>query len=193
MDIAQHLQKESRDELLGRWRNAIRVLADKSRRALHPQAHDMVSLIEQEWGRRAAFYRPEEWFPWPSTEATPSAGSGIDLTGVPGTGMLKTMGYQVGGTAGKATRMRRLILRRLFEGHLPPVHSPQYMREWGDAGSPYRLHKLAQTIAVLAINEKRRRTANLAIAIQQREADLDFLYDEYYVHKFDFGWPRTDT
>jgi hypothetical protein len=84
--------------------------------------------------------------------------------------------------------MRRLILRHIAEGALPPVETPGYVAQWGEPGSTARLAKLARTLANLADKEERRgRSAE--IAYQQRKADLNFLYTEYYVGKFDFLWP----
>jgi hypothetical protein len=148
----------------------------------------MVRIIEQEWARRRI---AREWFPWPGTDAIPGNGCGIDLTGVPETGMLAWMGYHVGQTDGVQDSVRKLILRRIFEGELPPVHSATYMQQWGEPGSPSRLKKMAETIAALTVNEKRRRSVALDLAIRQRETDLGLLYEEYYVGKFDFGWPET--
>jgi hypothetical protein len=55
-----------------------------------------------------------------------------------------------------------------------------------------RLQKLANTLASLARNAKRRRTASLDRAIHEWEQDLGFLYEKYYVGLFGFGWPATE-
>ena len=60
------------------------------------------------------------------------------------------------------------------------------------AGSAQRLRKLAETIAALTRNAKRRRDSIMATAIEHWEQDLEFLYYEFYVEKFYFGWPTTD-
>jgi hypothetical protein len=187
---AQQLQVETPDRLLGRWHRAIVVLADPSRRSWHSTARETINLIRQEWKRRIAL---EKWFPWPSTEVMPSDGGEFDLTGEPDAGMLSTLGYHVGLIKGKKASVRQLILRQIFEGELPPVHSADYVRQWTEPGSPSRLRKLAETLAALARNEKRRRTANLELAVRQRETDLAFLYNEYYIGKFDFEWPPIDA
>ena len=54
-----------------------------------------------------------------------------------------------------------------------------------------RLKKMAETIAALARNAKRRNNASLDQAIRDWEHDLSFLYHTYYVGHFGFGWPST--
>jgi hypothetical protein len=73
--------------------------------------------------------------------------------------------------------------------HLPPIESPSYMKEWASPQSAVRLKKMANSIASFARQAKRRRNADMREAVQSWEADLQMLYDEYYVEKFGFGWP----
>jgi hypothetical protein len=54
-----------------------------------------------------------------------------------------------------------------------------------------RLHKLANTLAALTRNAKRRDTVSLSKAVDDWERDLAFLHDRYYVNFFRFGWPET--
>ena len=50
---------------------------------------------------------------------------------------------------------------------------------------------MAESIAAFARNAKRRRQINLNDAIGEWEADLEFLYEEYYVGHFHFAWPAS--
>ena len=54
-----------------------------------------------------------------------------------------------------------------------------------------RLRRLANEIARFARNAKRKRSANMESAIADWEDDLHYLYRQYYVGKFGFGWPTT--
>jgi hypothetical protein len=50
---------------------------------------------------------------------------------------------------------------------------------------------MAETIAALTRNARRRRDQKMNAAIRDWEMDLDFLYWEYYVEKFKFDWPNS--
>jgi hypothetical protein len=54
-----------------------------------------------------------------------------------------------------------------------------------------RLYKLANTLAALIRNAKRRDAVSMERAINDWERDLLFLYAKYYVDFFHFGWPAT--
>jgi hypothetical protein len=103
-------------------------------------------------------------------------------------GLLKYVGYSVGKKS-ETARFRRRMLAEIFCGPIPPVFPKDYQKEWGDPGSVARLRKLAESIAAFARNAKRKKSANMQAAVQDWEADLEFLYDEYYCGKFNFGWP----
>jgi hypothetical protein len=105
-------------------------------------------------------------------------------------GPLKVLGYTVG-QEGHEKRFRRAILRRVFEGVLPPVFPADYMSLWGPPGSPRRLGKMAESIASFTRSAKRRDADKLAQAIEDWENDLQHLYDAYYVGRFGFAWPRA--
>jgi hypothetical protein len=186
---AERLRAASGENLLRIWRNAAEILVNQSRPADHQPAHETQTQIELEWSRRCADgVWPDLWLPWPRTVSSPAVGGGIYQKPVPDDGMLKAMGYHVGQTKPVREPLRRLILQRIVDGALPPVETPDYVGQWGEPGSSDRLAKLARTLANLAFNEERRgRSAEGAYG--QRKADLNFLYDQYYVGKFDFVWP----
>jgi hypothetical protein len=50
---------------------------------------------------------------------------------------------------------------------------------------------MAETIAALARNAKRRADVGMEGAIEDWEDDLDFLFRAFYRGRFRFGWPRS--
>lgn len=100
--------------------------------------------------------------------------------------MLKYLGYQVGATDGLQESARRHILDAVFSSVLPPVNGPDYVGDWGPAGSPARLRRLAEEIARFARNAKNKRSANMDVAIADWEDDLRYLRDRYYRGHFNF-------
>lgn len=174
-------------DLAGAWRNALRLSEGKQNGA----AIRAVKAIEREWKRRgAAGVDPDDYFAWPTTDA-PGGNGQLSLEANLKEGMLKYLEYQVGRTNGQSPAVRRAILRRVFEGVLPPVFPPTYMAEWSEPGSATRLKKLAETIAAMARLFKRRHDSRFDDAISDWEADLRFLYDEFYVGRFKFAWPSA--
>ena len=130
-------------------------------------------------------------FPWPTTAAFPGL---YDLPepNWPQEGMLSHMGYRVGRN-GEPTSRRREILSKVFEQDpLPNVDSAGYVKEWGSARSRTRLEKLADTLASLARNDKRRKSISYLEAIRHREEDLVWLKKRYYTGQFRFQWPSTN-
>ena len=98
--------------------------------------------------------------------------------------MLSLLGYHVGETLTLHPSIRESILQYAFEHHLPPVGDVAYFDEWGEPRGARRLQKLANTLASLARNAKRRDPLTLSRAISEWEQDLMFLYEQYYVHLF---------
>ena len=97
----------------------------------------------------------------------------------------------MGETQPTQQEIRRCILEYAFECDLPPVNDPAYHEEWGGPRTAQRLYKLANTLATLTRNAKRRDAVSLARAINDWEHDLLFLRARYYVDFFHFGWPAT--
>ena len=106
--------------------------------------------------------------------------------------MLGFLGYHVGKTEPTRRDFRRCVLEYVFECHLPPLNDRCYFLEWGQPGTTQRLKKLANTLAALTRNAKRRDAVSYARAIGDWEGDLDFLRERYYIDLVGFGWPATD-
>ena len=173
------------------WQNAIKMLADPTKANRHTEARQVIDAIQKEWvRRRRTRIDPEDIFDWPSTEADPGLG-GIDAQDWQKTGVLVFMGYKVGNTEGEPQRVRERILSEVFSGPIPPVFPNAYLDEWHEPSSALRLKKMAETIAALTRNARRRRNSRMNAAIKDWEKDLQFLYWEYYVDKFQFAWPDS--
>jgi len=131
-------------------------------------------------------------FPWPTTDAPGGAGQLEDKVDWPTEGLLGFVGYRVGRN-GSAESERREILDAVYCEELPPVNSAEYMTEWGRPRTALRLQKLAESVAAFTRNAKRNRTVDLSQAVDDWDADLDYLRQEYYVGRYDFPWPGTQT
>jgi hypothetical protein len=104
--------------------------------------------------------------------------------------MLSLLGYHVGEIQPTPRDTRLRILEYAFECY--PLGDVAYYSEWGKPSTPQRLKKLANTLAALTRNAKRRDRMSWEAAIDDWEHDLWFLYQNYYVDLFHFGWPSTD-
>lgn len=144
-------------------------------------------------GHAALEYLRDEGFHWPTTTAVPSAKTGsFSLESSPKESALTALGYKTGLSA-PGPQDRRAILKRAFEKKLPFVNSEEYMDGWGSPKSSKRLQKMANTMAATVRNHKRNRTRDMSMAINEREADLEWLYKTYYVGRFRFIWPSTEV
>jgi hypothetical protein len=166
--------------------NVFRVLT-KPEHPLRLEAARLREEISSAWARRAG---QGDWFRWPSTAARRGSERLKDI-GWRQYGMLRLLGYHVGETQPTPRHERRRILEYVFECHLPPVDDHAYFLEWGKPTTAPRLQKLANTLAAFTRNAKRRDDAAWSVAIDDWEADLQFLYAQYYEGFFGFGWPRT--
>lgn len=189
--LVSRLQNRSLAELRQMWINALNkqnAPGPFSRQALD----SLIASIEEEWRRRGALgiVDTADYFKWPSTEANPSKSSMGEFE-APGQGVLGYLEYHVGKTNGQPTKIRRAILERVFNGKLPPVFDKKYLQQWGEPGSAPRLQKMAESIAAFTRNFKRRDDDKLDQAIREWEADLLFLFEQYYIGKFHFAWPTT--
>ena len=63
-----------------------------------------------------------------------------------------------------------------------------YLEEWGQPQTGNRLQKLANTLASLTRMQKRKQRPSDQ-AIEQWQADLEFLRTSFYVGRYDFKWP----
>jgi hypothetical protein len=177
------------DKTIDLWRRALDVLDDPKQSAKHKDAERILQAIDVEWDRRRRNPNPDDMFPWPSTEAFGGSGN-LDADGWQEEGILKLMGYTVGDTRGQPFEVRKRILSRVFSGSLPPAFEAQYLDEWDRPSTPARLKKMAQTIAALTRNAKRK-GSSMRSAIRDWDRDLEFLYREYYIGKFHFDWPDS--
>jgi hypothetical protein len=175
---------------LARLHNVFRKLASP-RDPLRDQAIKLRDEISSNWYRLA---EQNEWFAWPST-TVPRGPIVKTLSGSDWRpqGMLSLLGYHVGETLSLHPSIRESILEYAFEHHLPPVGDVSYFDEWDEPRSAGRLHKLANTLASLTRNAKRRDPLALSRAIGEWEQDLIFLYERYYICLFHFGWPTTES
>lgn len=176
-------------ELLRTWKNAVRILSDKSRSHQHAQAQVMASAIAKEWERRAKSLADDAYFRWPTTDANGRRRK-EHYRDLQEEGMLKYLEYKVGKEGGHSS-FRHSLLSKIFENALPPVFDRLYMAEWGPNGSSIRLHKMAHCLASFARNFKYQDNDRYDEAIRHWEQDLEYLHDRYYVGKFGFGWPST--
>ena len=169
-----------------RLQNALRVLCTPEHK-LREKAIELRQEISSKWGNCAT---QNQWFPWPTTIAPPGIRR---LNGVEWRphGMLSFLGYHVGETNPAPPNMRWRILEYAFECHLPPLDGPTYYLEWGMPLTAQRLKKMANTLAALTRNAKRRDAMSYTRAIDDWESDLVLLRDKYYLDFFHFGWPAT--
>jgi hypothetical protein len=174
---------------LARLQNVFKKLAVPDH-PLRNKAFKVRDEISLSWRRLAD---QSEWFAWPSTAVArgPTNGklSGSDWRPQ---GMLSLLGYHVGETLALHPSIRESVLEYAFEYHLPPIGDLTYFDEWSEPRSARRLQKLANTLASLTRNAKRRDPLKLSRAIDEWEQDLMFLSQQYYVHLFHFGWPATE-
>ena len=192
--LAPRLAEMSYGGIMRIFHNAVRIIADPGKQALHVSAKRALSAINKEWANRARRepFPSDSSFKWPSTEA-PGGDGRLDARGWLAEGLLAFMDYRVGRTNGTPALVRRALLSQIFMGNLPPVFPPDYLHSWGTPASSARLQELAETIAAFTRNAKRNQSADMSDAIHDWEDDLQFLYEEYYVHHFHFAWPSNEV
>lgn len=131
-----------------------------------------------------------DYLKWPRTDAPVGLGALFDVEWVTA-GMLAHHGYHVG-QYGEPRHTRLRILEQLLKSDLHNTpFSEAYLREWGGPGGLVRLLKIANTIAALCRNA-RRKPGNFQAAIQEWESDLEYLHDTHFVQflKTPLGtWP----
>lgn len=135
-------------------------------------------------------------FRWPTTD-TPGnrrmAVEGLDDVNWRKIGLLGMSGYRVGYIRGQPAGMRRKILNTLFlKDTLHDIGDREYASEWGGQRTPKRLKKIADSIATFVRNTKRRRDRSYAQAIEEWEADLSYLKEQFYDNWGGFPWPGTE-
>jgi hypothetical protein len=189
--LIAELPNRSMAELQQQWFNVLRKIGS-SRGKPEPLVRFRQAIIT-EWERRFRLaLNDPDYFDWPLTAAGPGDGS-MRPAGWHEEGMLAYLGYRVGIVQGVSQGIRRQILDAVFMHPLPPVNGPEYCRQWGPPAAAARLERLAKEIARFTQNAKRKRSADMTSAISDWEADLKYLYRQYYVGKFGFGWPSIET
>lgn len=194
-EMVERLHSWSGSQLAQAWLNQVKKLAMPERCSASDLelAREMIRQIGVAWkARRTAPEWKADWLTVSARDPRRRSGAtGIEAS--PDVGLLQTLGYHVGETQPVEKRLRQQILREIFDGELPPVDSPKHMQEWGEPGTEHRMRKLALTLASLNLlsdygDQKRRLSFRRAIA--EREADLQFLHEEYFVGRdFRFTWP----
>jgi len=133
-------------------------------------------------------------FPWPKTDAAPSALTTDAVSMVEySDGLLRYLGYRVGKQGASVQRRREILEGAFLSQHLPQVNSNEYTAEWGNADSAKRLKKMANFIATECRNAKRQKHADFSAAIADWESDFNWLKSKFYTGRFDqsFGWPTV--
>jgi hypothetical protein len=176
-------------ELLAMYKNCVRRMVGRKSAKISPSVKRLHQAITEEWLRRTEMPAVDgEYFKWPTTEA--SSGNGrLSASAWRAVGMLSAIGYHVGRLQGVTENERHFLLDQLFSINLPPLNDRSYMREWASPSSSARLRKLAETIAALTRNAKRRSSQNMQDACDDWEIDLTYLHKKYYVGHFGFDWP----
>jgi hypothetical protein len=188
-DTKQVMRASSNIEVdRSRLTNVFRVISSPQHE-LRDKAIRLRQEISSKWEHLAA---KGEWFPWPTTIALPAA-QRIKVFNWRQQGMLSFLGYHVGATQPTPLSLRQCILEYVFECHLPPLEDRSYYLEWSMPRTAGRLKKLADTLAALTRNAKRRDEVTYAKAVEDWECDLVFLRERYYVDFFHFAWPATNT
>ena len=151
---------------------------------------DKDALMKFAEGHPVFKYLNDCFIEWPTTHIVQSlVGLAVDDDEWVQEGVLDDNGYHVG-NSGKERDERRRILAKVFTTKLNNVTSLEYMAEWGSPNTGSRLQKLANTIASLARNAKRRNNPPEQ-AIEDWENDLEWLKNTYYSGRFNFDWPRA--
>lgn len=146
---------------------------------------DLIELFGSEHPALAYLIRSK--LEWPQTMPSRLSDQLIDNWGVEES-PLHMLGYRVGSTSKLSTQGRRAILKQGFERDtLPPVHSDEYMWEWGQAKSARRLWRMAHHVASLA----RRRDPAKKVATSHWSSDLQWMKKNLFKPWMKFRWPST--
>lgn len=192
--LIQKLPHMNVEQIANMRNNAIGIIVDEAKKEHLQEAQKMLNAIDIEFIRRyGGVPNNKGFFIWPDTATGQTSSARLNEIGWVQDGVLSHFGYRVGTTEGKSAKHRETILSVVFDGIIPPIFERDYLQEWNHPKTAERLQKIAETIASLARNAKRRRDAKLEVAIKEWEADLEYLYWKYYVDHFRFAWPITST
>jgi hypothetical protein len=178
-------------DTLNLWIHYCEILSNPSLANRHRNAKSALWAIEDYWVQRRQLHDCDEFFIWPTTNA-PLGGGEFHVDWPSAYGVLRLMGYQVGRVNGKRELVRRGVLHRVYKIRLPPVLPGADLDSWGAPDTGPRLQKMAESIAAFARNAKRNDPSKLKRAIDEWEADLEYLRQKYYVDKYDFPYPQIE-
>ncbi len=132
-----------------------------------------------------------ESFHWVSTNAPIGPGV-LDTSKWKKENFLSLLGYK-SGSYGIDDDSRKTILDGAYTMPIPKNLLPfiEDVTEWGNPGKGIRLKKIADSIASVVRSEKRNTSKDYCLSIEEREADLAYLKEEYYDGNYDFPWART--
>jgi hypothetical protein len=136
-----------------------------------------------------------DYFKWPTTNVAQYSGGSLSQIQWPQFGVLSSIGYKVGND-GIGDQLRKDILTyAYFSDILPMVMNIKYMHEWGKNSSAKRLMKIANVIASVCRNMKKKKDDG-SQAIRHWEKDLEWLRITFYVGKYDKKkknkWPNSN-
>lgn len=193
--VVPDVEKISFDDSVALLRNIIGILCDPDKSYMHHEARKVKDQIYKVWVKKFGGRNDNNgYFKWPSTMADYGNGK-LAENGWETEGVLSFFGYRVGHTQGKSQSVRQAILVEVFEGVIPPVFSRFYLSEWQSSKSAGRLRKMAETLASLTRNAKRKKNSDMSLSISQWEEDLSFLHRKFYIPMFraKFTFPDSDV
>lgn len=163
--IIERLPEMSLTDTVRVWRNAIQILGSPDKKKFRPAARQVLDGVENEWLRRRLDPASQDgFFAWPSTDA-PGGDGAINSLQWMQEGVLGFLEYHAGKGADLSSPTRQGILKRVFEGTIPPAFPKAYLDQWGDPGTAGRLRKIAESLAAFARNAKRRSDTRMDQAV----------------------------
>jgi hypothetical protein len=120
---------------------------------------------------------------WPVVNHPPPGEGGFAAGTFREYSALKMFGYTVGKTDGWPPARRHAFLSDFMTMLLPPIVVRTFGEEYGEPLTTTRLRKVANVIASNATNFYRNDPVRYRVAISDWEADLSFLYDEFYCRR----------
>lgn len=189
------LPSESAEALQNRWLNCLRNHLKPESEFPRAYLNALMDAINQEWKRRKLNTNSLSGDEWPTTHVGLTTSS-ILSADWPEEGILSFVGYRVGKTnPTRPKELRKLILEGIFLGEIPPIIPRNLLSDWGDPDTKKRLLKIANVLAALTRNAKRKRQADMSIAIGHWEDDLEYLRRKFWLPNFSAwgasSWPSA--
>ncbi len=155
------------------------------------------TLLGEIGARIDELFQEDESFAWPSTAAAPGTNSELDNYRE-ATSLLSILGYRTGEKArkeGLIESKRHRILREIYElsiTHDIQQHLPD-ADEWGGPKTSTRLRRMVYCSAESTKDMKRKRSGDYQTAIDQREADLEWMKETFYIGRYEKYWEYATT